>query len=763
MIELKIDLTNMPVHEKFEWCMGGRRKDGEHIGFNSFHFIFNGQPWLPVMGEFHYSRYPDELWDDELRKIKAGGVDILPSYVFWNHHEEEEGVFEWSGRKNVRKFVELCKKHDLWVLMRIGPFCHGEVRNGGLPDWLYGMGCKSRCNDPRYLLYVKRFYGEFANQLRGLMFKDGGPIIGMQYENEFMDSVAPWETTHNTAMCYTPKGNDGTKHLKKLKSIAKDAGLDTPLHVCTGWGTSPIDTDEFLPMFGGYGYYAWSDDPVTQEPTSFFLFNDMRNRQSDKFDPRKVPYACCEIGGGMQAFYRNRPVVPPESVEAMHVAQLGSGSNLMGYYVYHGGINPVGKHSYLNEYRCPRITYDFQAPLGEFGQTRPHYGMLRRQFIFLKSFGSQLAPMTVSLTPASAECNPADTETIRWAVRSSGNSGYLFLNNFQDHVDMPERKGVKFTVKTPDGNSILFPNTDSGLNIGKYTACILPFNFNMDGLHLKSATVQPLTKIKYDDVIHYFFFALDGMKSEYVFSASSYESLKVNHAKIYKKDDIVIIDAVPGTSNLLTFKLKNGVEVRVTTLSDKQAREFSLAETGSRQHVFLSSSQLFITNNEIEMRNIGARKMDFAVYPPLKKVIDYISDGIFQRCSVQVPQKQVKLSVRKIDDSKVAINIPADALVGINELFLQVDYIGDTGSSYLNGKLIHDNFWNGGKWEIAMRPFMPEILQNELVLVLTPLRAGNGAKVEYTSMAAMKLEDENNTMQFKSIRAIVEYQVKLKI
>ena len=65
-------------------------------------------------------------------KIVAGGINIVSSYVFWIHHEETQGDFDWSGNRDLRKFVELCARLVLHVLLRPGPFVHGECRNGGL-------------------------------------------------------------------------------------------------------------------------------------------------------------------------------------------------------------------------------------------------------------------------------------------------------------------------------------------------------------------------------------------------------------------------------------------------------------------------------------------------------------------------------------------------------------------------------------------------------------------------------------------------------
>src|SRR6266567_6834361 len=118
--------------------LGGTAPQGDTIAFTNYYVVRNGHPCIPVMGEFHASRFPRQYWQDELRKMQAGGVTIVASYIFWIHIEEEEGIFDWSGDCDMRTFVEVCQSLGLQVVLRIGPFVHGECRNGGLPDWLYG-------------------------------------------------------------------------------------------------------------------------------------------------------------------------------------------------------------------------------------------------------------------------------------------------------------------------------------------------------------------------------------------------------------------------------------------------------------------------------------------------------------------------------------------------------------------------------------------------------------------------------------------------
>ena len=132
---------------------------GHTIGLNSMYLTMDGDPWLPVMGEFHYSRVPESEWEQELLKMKSAGVQIVSTYVIWIHHEEIEGKFEWSGQRDLRRFVELCGRHGLYVIARIGPWVHGEVRNGGVPDWLLKEG-PTRCTVCGYMAHVALFYSQ---------------------------------------------------------------------------------------------------------------------------------------------------------------------------------------------------------------------------------------------------------------------------------------------------------------------------------------------------------------------------------------------------------------------------------------------------------------------------------------------------------------------------------------------------------------------------------------------------------------------------
>ncbi len=359
----------------------------------------NGKRFLPVMGEFHFSRYESEDWEEELLKIKAGGVTIVATYVLWIHHEERQGEWDFSGCRNLRKFLELCRKTGLQVWLRIGPWAHGECRNGGFPDWVVrDTTWKVRTNDPAYLKLVETFYRRIGEQAKGMMCRDGGPVIGIQLENEYGHCGGPSDR------------EEGMAHMRTLKRMALDAGLEAPYYTATGWGGAYVVEGETLPVMGGYVDAPWAEHTDQMPASENFIFSNFkqdRNIGSDwkvtqedgfTFDPSQNPYLTAELGGGLQVTAHRRTWPSPEDIEAQSVCMLGSGANLLGYYMYHGGINPDGKYSTLQESRAtgyandlPVKSYDFQTCIRESGEIGASFGRLKKIHLMLQDFGESLA------------------------------------------------------------------------------------------------------------------------------------------------------------------------------------------------------------------------------------------------------------------------------------------------------------------------------------------------------------------------------------
>jgi beta-galactosidase len=97
-------------------------------------FMLNGKPYIIRAGELHYSRIPRAYWDHRIKLAKAMGMNTICIYLFWNFHEQEQGVFDFSGQKDVAEFVRLIQKNGMYCILRPGPYVCAEWDMGGLPQ-----------------------------------------------------------------------------------------------------------------------------------------------------------------------------------------------------------------------------------------------------------------------------------------------------------------------------------------------------------------------------------------------------------------------------------------------------------------------------------------------------------------------------------------------------------------------------------------------------------------------------------------------------
>ena len=450
-------------------------RENQEVKWDSKSLIINGRRVVPVMGEVHYSRIPANEWEAEVKKMKEGGVTLIATYVFWNHVEEQEGRFRWDGQRDLRRFLEICKEQDLPVILRIGPFCHGEVRNGGIPDWMFSKGCKLRSQDKVFLSYADKLYRQIYSQIIGLQWKDGGPLIACQFDNEYRGSG---------------------DYLMALKKIALQIGFDLPFYTRTGWPelSKPVPFGEMLPLYGDYADGFWDKEVKETVGNYYKAFNfkgfrsstaigtDLLGKQEEKINKgdEDYPYFTCELGGGMATAYHRRPYIYTDDTYSMALVKLGSGSNLLGYYMYHGGTNPESTTGItLNETQrtlgtanndLPVKTYDFQCPLGEFGQAYPQYYRLRPLHLFMQDFGELLAPMEATF-PAPQDLKKGDDSQLRWAVRSKDSAGFIFVNNYERLQSISAKKNVQLSacdvtlprLTIPSGTMAVFPVNVAGI------------------------------------------------------------------------------------------------------------------------------------------------------------------------------------------------------------------------------------------------------------------------------------------------------------
>ena len=606
------------------------------VKWDKYSLIIDGQRVMPVMGEIHYSRVPAEEWGREIRKMKEGGVTLIATYVFWNHVEEQEGIFRWDGQRSLRRFLEVCRQEQMPVVLRLGPFCHGEVRNGGIPDWMFAKGCRLREENAAFLGYVETLYRQIFTQVQGLQWKDGGPVIAAQFDNE-----------------YRGRG----EYLMALKKIALQVGFDLPFYTRTGWPAlrTPVPYGEMVPLYGDYADGFWDKEVKEGVGNYYKAFNfkafrsstaigtDLLGRQEAKLNKgdEQYPYFTCELGGGMATAYHRRPYVYPEDAYSMALVKLGSGSNLLGYYMYHGGTNPEGVLHTLNEVQTspgtanndlPVVTYDFQAPLGEFGQAYPQYYSLRPLHLFMQDYGYLLAPMDAQF-PAPQDLKRGEDQQLRWAFRTKDNSAFIFINNYERLQHLSAKKNVVLEA--------------CGIRLPKLTipsGCMAVFPVNVEGIRYATAQL------------------------------------------VARRDGKIYMMQVPGIPT--TIALSDG-----KMLKNQKPK-------GAAQPIY--KNIYLLSRHDAEHLFLGERPQQSTSVCPYKKIKETGALRTIQRGRAKVAEAPKEEDWQQA--AVYIIQLPQTFPAASSPL-LQIGYCGDCARLYADGKLVADNFYYGrpfmyGLWRL---------------------------------------------------------------
>lgn len=731
---------------------------GSRITLNGQYLIKDGKPWMPVMGEFHFTRYPESEWRDELLKMKAGGVDIVATYVFWIHHEEIEGQWNWKGNHDLRRFVELCGETGMLAAVRCGPWCHGEVRNGGLPEWLLASKVTVRSDDPAYLAKAHELYGQIAAQLKGLYWKDGGPVIALQLENEY---------------------GGPAEHLLTLKKMARELGMDAPLYTRTGWPAlkTPMPYGKILPLFGAYAEGFWDRELVSMPPTYWPAFRFLpvrtdaaianeqlgKRQAQDEADAGRYPYLTCELGGGMISSYHRRIRIEPADLEAVAVVKIGAGGNMPGYYMYHGGTNPDGQRTTLMECQDSPITnwndmpvkgYDFYAPLGEYGQVRPHYHSLRRLHLMVRDFGERLATMKAYF-PETLPLAKDDLASLRWALRSNGVGGFVFVNNHHRSRTMPPKPGTRFSIALPAGG-LNFPS--QAFTVPTDASFIWPFRLELGhGVRLEYATAQPLCSVEEPGLTTVFFAAEPLEDCEFAFAGKA-DEISAPKARVEAVDSgVVRVSGIrPGRSTALEARGSDG-SVRIVLLSRKDSLELWKGRWQGRERVLLCSADELVFDHEAVRLRSSSSVSKLLVVPAVASCAAngeeaaLGTDGVFQTLSFaqsSASRESSAIEAQLLSQAGPARNVlpgkskepvaaaPTDEEfkaaakwriklpVATNaDSLLRLRYRGDAIRVYIGGRLITDDYSNGRPLEIGLWRHKEALARDPLEVWILPLRA----------------------------------------
>lgn len=287
--------------------------------------IINGQRELIISGAVHYPRSTPAMWPRIMRESKRAGLNCIETYVFWEGHEPEEGLYDFTGRLDLGHFLDVCRDEGLYAILRIGPYICAEWNFGGLPWWLATKtGLVSRTYNKPFMQAMGRFVHVLLDQVGDRQFTQGGPIILAQMENEY----------NNVSKRY---GEEGQRYLAWAAEVGRQAGLEVPLVMCYGASDDVIETLNGFTVWGGV-------EPLLKErPFQPAIWTENWPGWYDVWGQPHHLRRTSELAYEVTRFF----------------AAGGSGVN---YYMWQGGTNFGRDAMYL-----ATTSYDFNAPLDEYG------------------------------------------------------------------------------------------------------------------------------------------------------------------------------------------------------------------------------------------------------------------------------------------------------------------------------------------------------------------------------------------------------------
>ncbi|HEY3396231.1 MAG TPA: beta-galactosidase [Armatimonadota bacterium] len=349
--------------------------------FTRDYFTYDGKPSFIFGGDFNYTRCRADDWRDRMLKMRAAGLNTLNLYATWAFHELAEGEWDFSGDRDLARYLDTAQELGLWVVFRLGPFIHGEWRNGGLPQWLLDkLGKRARSNDPEYLRLAKLWYEKELEIAVPRLISRGGPIIMVQVENELGSAGSKGDDI--------PRGStdpeENAKHVLYFHGLLQEHGVDVPV----------LDINHFP---------GKEDMPNLISPGGAYIVNcfgsegDFWPLSLDGWDRHDRPLMTIETMGGMfQRFYDwpayqntngyQGPIVKPEYLEAVTHQHLAEGSNAINYYVFVDGQHPDEG----NERMLPYRDMNYQAPITATGTLRESYRSVKRLGWFLRAFEQEM-------------------------------------------------------------------------------------------------------------------------------------------------------------------------------------------------------------------------------------------------------------------------------------------------------------------------------------------------------------------------------------
>lgn len=425
------------------------------VTYDKFSLMVDGKRVFIKSGAFHYFRTPGvEMARDRFQKMKAGGYNTVDLYFNWNFHSPKQGVYDFSGIKDVRKILQTAKETGLFVIARPGPFINAEVNAGGLPFWLLRMedviprnriGTEYKYS-PKYMEYIKEWYDNIIP-----IINEFDNVILFQIENEYATDTMEED------------------YIRELYKMARERGVKCPI-------------------FHNDAYFAglWADCVDIYALDLYPYINPNQNWKQDNFcfdtlDNVEDIFRCAKSDSPpfiaeMQSGwfdkwdglgYRHlRDALGDEHINIMTKTALSQGVTLFNHFLAVGGTN-------WDDLACDEVytSYEFTAPIDEFGVPQSNFYKAKELNYFLDSF---------DLTCTEPKEFDLCQENIYAKVRhdNTNECDWLFIRNMNSE---------KTEINLPNGKTVI---------LEPYDMKICPMNLKLLGCEVEFSDVEIFARIK---------------------------------------------------------------------------------------------------------------------------------------------------------------------------------------------------------------------------------------------------------------------------
>ena len=331
---------------------------------------------------------------------------------------------------------------------------------------------------------------------------------------------------------------------------------------------------------------------------------------------------------------------------------------------------------------------------------------------------------------------------------------------------------------------MLVPNRPVDVPAGSYF--IWPVNMNLSGLRLRYSTAQPFCRVVSGQTVLYVFFAVPGINPEFSFAPDALTTMRVNEGIKTESSNQVLVTAVePSSRAVIEEKLPTGRTLQIIVLTREQAQSATRITLGDGDHLVLSSQQVYSDGRLMTLQALGQPDFYFSAWPSLPatqgsslRVELQPHGGIFKSYRAlgirrtflaswtrepSVKPRPAHLSnpatvptAEEIEASpRWHVRLPTDAFVGVNDLFLKVEYQGDIARLSAAGRLLTDDFYNGMPWCIGLKRFRRQVKSGDLEIAIVPWR--DRSNVILDAPAVDKGGD--NRAQLLKVSVLPKYQL----